>query len=260
MAETADAGRRRLVGVFAREFAALINAGVSLVRSLQALGEATPDPQFAAVVGDLQARLEGGETLSQAMHAQPEWFSPLAISMVRAGEVGGVLDETMERWADMLDRDEAFREKLQLYQLLARVAEAVGGTPAGQWEARIRHVLEASRDRANASIFCANLGMMLGSGVPVLQALSVAAEVLTEEARNCVNEARESIRGGETIWGPMQRAPGLTPVVGWLLRVGEETGTLDTMSFRAGELLRVEVERELQEVIASALGRAEDPE
>lgn len=241
------------MSIFGRQFSVMVNAGISLVRCLEALQASATDPELADVLGDIQARIMDGDTLSKAMAEHPDWFKPVGIMMVRAGEVGGVLDETLERWADMLDRDLEFREKLQLYRLFARMAEAVGGAPLAEWEGRIENALADAQERITACIFCMNFGTMLASGVPILHALDVASEVLDDEARAVAQQANESVREGGSMHNVMMNVPGFSPIVTALFQVGEECGTLDLMMIRAGELLQLEVERELQSAIASRL-------
>jgi type II secretory pathway component PulF len=231
---------------FARQFSMLLNAGVSLIRSLEVLETTTSNPQLVEMIADLRTRVGAGDILSKAMSGHRDWFSGVALSMVRAGEIGGVMDETMEAWADMLDRDLQLREKLQLFRLWARLAEAVGGPSVAAWQSRIEQVLAGTQPTVAASIFCWNLGTMLQSGVPIIQSLEVAAEILDEAAREQARRATEAVRKESSIAQALQQVAGLGDLALQLICIGEETGTLDTMCQRAGELLRRGAERDVE--------------
>ena len=86
------------ISVFCRQFATMINAGVSLVRCLSVLEKQSTNPKMKEIIRDVQNRVEAGETLSRAMSHYPAVFSKLTLGLVRAGEVGGVLDETWSVW------------------------------------------------------------------------------------------------------------------------------------------------------------------
>jgi len=100
------------LSVFCRQFSTMINAGVSLVRSLQVLETQTMNQRLKDITRDLINRVEGGETLSRAL-SQHSVFSPLFIGLVRAGEVGGVLDETLERLSIFLEADAKLKRKVK---------------------------------------------------------------------------------------------------------------------------------------------------
>ncbi len=98
---------------FCRQFATMINAGVSLVRCLSVLQEQTSNPSLKAIINDIRLEVEGGNTLSGAMAKYPRTFSNLAVGLVRAGEVGGVLDETLLRLAGFMEKDVELRRKIK---------------------------------------------------------------------------------------------------------------------------------------------------
>ena len=91
----------------------MINAGVSLVRAMSVLAIQTENPRLKETIMDVQARVEAGETLSRAMMYHSNIFNNLFIGLVRAGEVGGVLDETLDRLAQFLEADLKLRQKIK---------------------------------------------------------------------------------------------------------------------------------------------------
>ncbi|WP_017654525.1 type II secretion system F family protein [Fortiea contorta] len=89
--------------VFSRQFAALTNAGVAIVRSLGVLSEQCSNPVLKQALIEISSDVQSGMNLSDAMRKHPKCFDGLYVSMVQAGEVGGVLDEVLNRLAKLLE-------------------------------------------------------------------------------------------------------------------------------------------------------------
>ncbi len=89
--------------VFSRQFAALVNAGVAIVRGLGVLAEQCSNPKLKKALLEISADVQQGVTLSEAMRKHPQCFDNLYVSMVQAGEVGGVLDEVLNRLSKLLE-------------------------------------------------------------------------------------------------------------------------------------------------------------
>ncbi|MBW4521156.1 MAG: type II secretion system F family protein [Scytolyngbya sp. HA4215-MV1] len=89
--------------VFSRQFAALVNAGVAMVRSLGVLSEQCTNPKLKRALLEISSEVQQGTNLSDAMRKHPDCFDTLYVSMVQAGEVGGVLDEVLNRLAKLLE-------------------------------------------------------------------------------------------------------------------------------------------------------------
>jgi type IV pilus assembly protein PilC len=103
--------------VFSRQLATLINAGLPIVRSLHILSEQTGNQQLKNVVVQVRKDVEAGLSLSQALEKHPEVFSRLYVEMVKAGEIGGMLDGVLLRIADQLERDQELRRKVKTAML-----------------------------------------------------------------------------------------------------------------------------------------------
>ncbi|MFM7363073.1 MAG: type II secretion system F family protein [Cuspidothrix sp.] len=89
--------------IFSRQFAALVNAGVPIVRSLGVLSQQCSNPKLKAALMEISADVQTGVNLSDAMRKHPDCFDGLYVSMVQAGEIGGVLDEVLNRLAKLLE-------------------------------------------------------------------------------------------------------------------------------------------------------------
>ena len=101
------------LAIFSRQFATMINSGLSLIRSLSILAEQTDNSKLAEVIADVRSRVEAGSDLSTAMSEHPKIFPKLYIAMVRAGEAAGMLDQVLLRVADMLEKDVRLRSKIK---------------------------------------------------------------------------------------------------------------------------------------------------
>ena len=116
------------LSVFCRQFSTMVDAGVSLVRCLDVLGRQTEDPKLKKILLDIGERVEGGESLSRGMQRHPRTFNNLFIGLIRAGEVGGVLEESLQRLSSFLEKDVGLRRKIKAamtYPVLVLVA-AIG--------------------------------------------------------------------------------------------------------------------------------------
>jgi type IV pilus assembly protein PilC len=99
--------------VFSRQFATMINAGLSLVRALDILAEQSEDKLLKAAIAEVKKDVEGGKSLSAALSKHRHIFSDLYISMVKAGEIGGMLDEVLDRLANFMEKDFQLKKKVQ---------------------------------------------------------------------------------------------------------------------------------------------------
>jgi type IV pilus assembly protein PilC len=89
--------------VFSRQFSVMINAGVAIVRCLGVLGDQCGNPKMKKALQAISAEVQQGSPLSEAMAKHPECFDELYVSMVEAGETGGVLDEVLNRLSKLLE-------------------------------------------------------------------------------------------------------------------------------------------------------------
>ena len=89
--------------VFSRQFAVMVNAGVAIIRCLGVLSDQCPNPKLKKALLEITSKVQQGTSLSEAMSKHTDCFDDLYISMVEAGEVGGVLDEVLNRLAKLLE-------------------------------------------------------------------------------------------------------------------------------------------------------------
>jgi type IV pilus assembly protein PilC len=99
--------------VFSRQFAAMVNAGVAMVRCLTVLSEQSTNPKLKQTLAIISGDVQQGISLSDAMRKHPDSFDTLYVSMIRAGESGGVLDEVLNRLAKVLEDMSRLRNQVK---------------------------------------------------------------------------------------------------------------------------------------------------
>ena len=98
--------------IFTQELSTLVKAGLTLDRSLSVLSDLTENDYLAEVVGELLREIKGGKALSEALSTYPQVFPKVYVNMVRAGEVGGALDQILERLEEYLEGADELRSYL----------------------------------------------------------------------------------------------------------------------------------------------------
>jgi type IV pilus assembly protein PilC len=101
------------LAIFSRQFATMINSGLSLLRALSILEEQTENKELAKVLTEVRQDVETGQSLSAALGKHPRIFPPLMVNMTRAGEVGGFLDSVMEQIAENYESETKLRGKVK---------------------------------------------------------------------------------------------------------------------------------------------------
>jgi type IV pilus assembly protein PilC len=297
------------LAVMSRQFATMINSGLSLLRALTILEEQTDCKPLAKVLTQVRSEVEGGRALSEAMAVHPAVFPALMVNMCRAGEVGGFLDKLLLQIAANYEAEVRLRGKVKsamTYPVVVAVMavlgvvgmllfivptfkemfSSLGGVlPAPTralvmmsellkgsvlyivvflvilgvlWKRfkrspRVRDVVDPLKLRMPVfgplfqkiaiARFTRNLGTMIHSGVPILQALDIVADTTGNVVvGRAVRDVQESVRQGESLARPLNNHPVFPPMVVQMMSVGEDTGALDEMLHKISEFYDQEVE------------------
>jgi len=115
------------VVIFSRQLSTLVSAGVPIVQGLNILEAQAESPAFRAVVGSLRTDIEAGLSIADAMKKHPQAFSELYVAMIKAGEVGGILDTILERLSGFLESSEQLRAKVKSALMYPTVVFSVAG-------------------------------------------------------------------------------------------------------------------------------------
>ena len=300
--------------VFARQFATMIAAGVSVVGALVTLEEQTDDKALAEVIGDVRSEVEGGVILSKAMARHPKVFNRLFVAMVEAGESSGTLDTVLDRVATQIEKETRIKRRVKgamvypavvitfaclvlTFMLLFIVPvfvkvfaslngqlpkptqivmnmsyamrhywfiifPAIGGiifafrrlkrTEQGRqvWDRfklRIPMRIGDVVHKVALARFSRTLATLMAAGVDIIKALEItgatAGNWVVEEA---LANIRVRVHEGVPISQPLQEDPVFPPMVGQMVKIGEETGELDGMLGKIADFYEDEVDASIQ--------------
>ena len=314
-------GRRgmspREVGEFTQQLATLLGAGLPLDRSLQVLLDLAESERVKRTVSEVRDRVRQGGSLSDALEEQHGAFNRLFVNMVRAGEIGGTLDATLDRLTDYLERSRALKDSVisaLIYPILLLVLAAgslilllvyvipqftpifeelggdlpfitkvvlgVGSILQNFWWAIVLlTVLVVSQFRrmlANAEKRYAwdgrvletkwvgdlvgkmetarltrTLGTLLTNGVPLLSALSIAQNVITNTVlRREVNDAAREVKTGGSLARNLARGGHFPRLALQMISVGEETGQLESMLLKVSDTYDIEVRNTIDRLLS----------
>jgi type IV pilus assembly protein PilC len=99
--------------VITRQLSTMVSSGMSLLRSLYVLEEQTKNEKLKETLTQVRKDVEAGISMSDALRKHPDVFNDLYIAMVEAGETGGILEETLQRVADQLEKDDSLRRQVK---------------------------------------------------------------------------------------------------------------------------------------------------
>ena len=303
--------RAKDLTIFSRQFATMVNSGLSLLRCLYVLEEQTENKKLVKVIGDVRNDVEAGISLSEALGKHPKVFNQLYVSMVRAGELGGILDEVLNRVALQLERDDSIRRAVKsamvypimigsfavvvligmvlfLIPTFASMYKEIGGgaklpsltlamisvsnVVRGYWFVVFPGIIgvvwglrylkrtpqgTAFWDRAKlhfpmgiglivrklaVSRFSRTLGTLVSSGVPILQAIEITGKAAGNTViERAMKDVQQSVKEGQSITAPLEKASVFPAMVTQMVAVGEETGSLDTMLAKIADFYEDEV-------------------
>ncbi len=297
------------VAIFARQFATMIDAGLTMLRSLQILALQTESKPLAEVITQVRQEVESGSSLSQAFAHHPKVFNKLFVAMVRSGESGGVLDEVLLQLASTIEKQVELRRKVKsamtyplvvlalvfviltamlvfIIPLFKGFYKSLNGTlplmtrvlitisdlfvklfpvvivlivaavilfrkwiatenGRSRWDVfKLRvPVFGGLVHKTALARFARTFGVLLSSGVPILEAL----EITKETAGNVVlsrglEDVQAGVKIGEPIARPLEAHKVFPPMVTQMMAVGEESGALDTLLDKIADFYDQEVE------------------
>ncbi len=103
----------RDIGIFIRQLSSLIHSGLPLAKALNSLSRQTNNKHLKSIIEDVESQIRKGESFHRALSKHSKIFSPFFINIVRAGEAGGILDETLNRLAELRDREQDLTSQLR---------------------------------------------------------------------------------------------------------------------------------------------------
>lgn len=303
---------------FTQQLATLLGAGQPLDRALQILLDLPESDKAKRLLERVRDQVRGGTPLSDALEAEHGNFSRLYVNMVRAGEAGGSLDDTLARLGDYLERSAALKSSVinaMIYPaflvgmvlvslmvllvyvvpqfapmfadmnvempLITKVVLAVGSTLQSFWWAilaaivfgigwlrrqmadpvsrlkiderllKMRLVGDVVRKVETARL-ARTLGTLLKNGVPLLNGLTVARNVMGNSVlAEAVGNAAEEVKTGGGLGYALTQSKRFPKLALQMISVGEESGELDTMLLKVADTFDVEVKNTLDRLLAA---------
>jgi type IV pilus assembly protein PilC len=294
----------KILTTFTRQLATLVDAGLPLLRGLRVLERQERNVVLKEIIGKLGSSIEGGSTFSEALAQHPKVFNRLYVNMVKAGELGGVLEVVLNRLSEFMEKAQKIKGKVVaamfypvavmfvavviLAVLMVWVvpkfkeifAEMLEGKPLPAFTQFVLTISDTIANHFGLTVLCVvvvfillklairtkfgrrvfdkmklnlpvfgpviskvaisrftrTLGTLIGSGVPILQALTIVKEtsgnVIVAEA---VAAVHESVKEGETITAPLEASNVFPPMVISMVDVGEQTGALPEMLMKIAD-------------------------
>ncbi len=104
--------KSKVLTTFTRQLATLVDAGLPLLRGMRVLEKQERNPTLKSIIGDLSLAVEGGSTFSEALAQHPKVFNRLYVNMVKAGELGGVLEVVLNRLSEFQEKAQKIKGKV----------------------------------------------------------------------------------------------------------------------------------------------------
>src|SRR5215471_1660327 len=104
--------KSKVLTTFTRQLATLVDAGLPLLRGLRVLEKQEKNPTLKSIIAELALAIEGGSTFSEALAQHPKVFNRLFVNMVKAGELGGVLEVVLTRLSEFMEKAQKIKGKV----------------------------------------------------------------------------------------------------------------------------------------------------
>lgn len=301
------------VSTFTRQLSTMINAGLPITGALLIL-RSQSNESMQKIVAQVLADVEAGESLSNAISRHPKVFSKTYIALIRAGEVGGVMESVLARLADTLEKQMEFNGKVKgalIYPLIIMVGMFVVGlimmifviprllSLYGDFDAvlpiptrvlisisgffvnfwwlvllivvgivygfSVYRATPIGRRKTDEFIFSLpifgelqkqvvlteltrTLALMVSSGVPILEALNITSEVVSNSViGDALRESSQDVERGFPIAYAFGRHPDAFPfLLSQMVAVGEETGKMDEVLTKISHIFEIESDEKVK--------------
>jgi len=294
--------KKEEVVIFTRQLATMIGAGIPMLESLEILREQAASKNFRMLLREVVEDVRTGQDLSTAFGRWEKVFSDVYISMIRAGEASGQLDDILLRLADYMEASQRLKRDIKsamtypvvslclifaitgflmvsivpkFKEVFASMEIELPGLTRGvlacsdfcqeqwglilagivmvvvlmhiykrtdkgsyQWDWLMLHmpVFGDLFQKVGLSRFSKTFSTMLKSGVPILGALEIVADTSGNRIiSDAVLDARENVRQGEGLMGPLAASPVFPPMVTRMVGIGEKTGSLEVLLEKISE-------------------------
>ncbi len=306
------------VAAFTRQLSTMINAGLPITEALLIL-RSQSKKSMQKIVAQLLADVEAGESFSNALLRHPKVFNKTYMSLVKSGEVGGVLDAVLLRLADNLEKQQEFGSKVKgaliypviivvgmiivsfvmmifvIPKMMSLYADFNADLPlptkiligisnlfikywfvvillaaVGFYVFRLYRATPAGRRKIDELLFkipvygelqrqiiltelTRTLSLMVGSGVPILEALNITSEVVGNTMiSEALKDSAKQVEKGFPIAFAFSRHPEAFPfLLSQMIAVGEETGKMDEVLTKISRIFEIESDEKVKGLTAA---------
>lgn len=309
--------KKQEIIIFTRQLATLIRSGMPLLPALGTISEQTANKKFRVILDDVRQAVQGGLSLSDALERHPTVFSQLFVSMVKVGETGGVMDQVLDRLAELGTQEMEISSRvasamtypivlvlmsflivnfiligvLPKFVMVFKASDAalpiptqivltmstvmrkfwwliLAGLAAAGFYFQNAIRTEDGRKRFHRVIlhvplfgdlyrkvqisrFCRTLSTLTASGVPMLQALSVVEDTVTNVViRRAIADIRAAITAGSSLVEPFRQSGIFSPMVVQMVSIGEKSGQIDKMLDEVAKFYDPEIEYTIKNMTA----------
>jgi general secretion pathway protein F len=302
---------------FTYQLGVLLDAGFPLDRSLTILSDLTEKKKLKTLITDILSQVRGGKSFSDALSGFPSVFPLFFVNMIKAGEAGGFLEDTISRMATYLENAHGLKKDVQSALIYPAVLLVFGSIAivllltfvvpnfttiftdmgkalplptvilltvsnflvkywwllmlslAGLFVVTTRYMRTDDGMRfwdrlkfrlpvfgklfkeTAVSRFARTLGTLLGSGVPVLNALQIVGGTMgSEKISEIIKSVREAARKGKGISDTLKNSDIFPPIAVHMVTVGEETGRLDEMLIKIADRFDLEIKTTVRNLLA----------
>jgi len=299
---------------FTRQLSTMITAGLNLPDALTILQKQTGHQGFKEILADVLRSVEGGVSLASSMEKHPQVFGQIYVSLVRAGETAGVLDNIMARLAENLEKEKEFRAKVQgamiypamviigmvgvvflmmifVIPKMTEVFQNFGNAelpPATRFlmlmsticvkfswlivlivvgvAAFVKRMLATPQGReyydktllklpiigglkkeTMLAEFTRTLGLLIGAGIPILEALKIVSAAMGNVVmEKSIQAAAYNVERGRPLAETFSKSTEFPPILGQMIKTGEETGKLDEVMSKVAVYFESESEHKIK--------------
>jgi general secretion pathway protein F len=309
--------REKDIMSFTYQVGVLLDAGFTLERSLSILSELAEKEKLKELIKELLSQVRSGKSFSDALSKFPAVFPVFYVNMIKAGEAGGFIEDTISRMATYLENSQELKSDVRSALIYPAFLSIVGGAAvimmltfvvpqfstifvdmgealplptvilltisnvlvnywwiflllfAGVFFSLSRYLKTEDGRRfwdrlkfrlpifgklykeSAVSLFARTFGTLLGSGVPILNALQIVKGTLgSEKISDIISSIREAARKGRGISEPLKNSDIFPPIAVHMVTVGEETGRLDEMLVKIADRFDIEVRTTVKRLLS----------
>lgn len=297
------------LAIFCRQFASIINAGVTIISALEMLYEQSENKYMTKAIRDVQTAVEKGESLADGMRRQPKVFPEILVNMVEAGEASGSLDVALIRMTTHFEKSDTLKSTVKnamiypimviLVSIIVVVIMMVKVVPSfmdmfedvdGELPAITKMVMGISdfivhngillacitallvvlfmlyrssdkgryqlsafilkvplfgklvRKSASAT-FTRTLSTLLASGISLIDAVEITSRVVDNQIfKEALKQAKDEVERGVALSEPLEACGQFPPMVFRMIRIGEETGNMESMLDKVADFYEEDVQ------------------